>query len=166
MFKKLLAFFAAMTVAVAFAAVDVNKATPAELDGIKGIGPGISGKIVDERKKGNFKSWEDFIGRVKGIGEGNAAKFSAEGLTVGGAGYKGAAAAPAKKDDKPAAKADAKPAAPAAAAKTDTKPAAAAPTAVAAPVKADAKPAAAAAPAAKPDAKADAAKPAASAAKK
>ena len=156
MFKKLLAFFAAMTVAVAFAAVDVNKATPAELDGIKGIGPGISGKIVDERKKGNFKSWEDFIGRVKGIGEGNAAKFSAEGLTVGGAGYKGAAAAPAKKDDKPAAPA----------AKTDTKPAAAAPTAVAAPVKADAKPAAAAAPAAKPDAKADAAKPAASAAKK
>ena len=186
MFKKLLAFFAAMTVAVAFAAVDVNKATPAELDGIKGIGPGISGKIVDERKKGNFKSWEDFIVRVKGIGEGNAAKFSAEGLTVGGAGYKGAAAAPAKKDDKPAA--------PAAAAKADAKPATAAPTAAAAPAKADAKPVAAAAPAAptakeekkdakaeakadakaakdKPaakaaDAKADAAKPAASAVKK
>ena len=191
MFKKLLAFFAAMTVAVAFAAVDVNKATPAELDGIKGIGPGISGKIVDERKKGNFKSWDDFIGRVKGIGEGNAAKFSAEGLTVGGAGYKGAAAAPAKKDDKPAA--------PAAAAKADAKPAVA-PAAAAAPAKADAKPVAAAAPAAKeekkdpkaeakakkdaeakakadakaakdkpaakPDAKADAAKPAASAAKK
>ena len=56
MFKKLLAFFAAMTVAVAFAAVDVNKATPAELDSIKGIGPGISGKIVDERKKGNLKA--------------------------------------------------------------------------------------------------------------
>lgn len=88
MFKKLLAFFAAMTVAVAFAAVDVNKATPAELDGIKGIGPAISGRIVDERKKGNFKSWEDFIERVKGIGEGNAAKFSAAGLTIGGAGYK------------------------------------------------------------------------------
>ena len=75
MFKKLLAFFAAMTVAVAFAAVDVNKATPAELDGIKGIGPSISNKIVDERKKGNFKSWEDFIERVKGVGPGNAAKF-------------------------------------------------------------------------------------------
>ena len=140
MFKKLLAFFAAMTVAVAFAAVDVNQATPAQLDSIKGIGPGISGKIVDERKKGNFKSWEDFIERVKGIGEGNAAKFSAAGLTVSGAGYKGAAAAPAKKDGKPVASA-------AAAAKTDAKPAAA--------------PAAAAAPA-----KADAAKPAASAAKK
>ena len=147
MFKKLLAFFAAMTVAVAFAAVDVNQATTAQLDGIKGIGPGISGKIVDERKKGNFKSWEDFIGRVKGVGERNAVKFSAAGLTVGGAGYKGAAAAPAKKDDKPAA--------PAAAAKVEAKPA-----------KTDAKPVTAAAPGAKPDAKADAAKPAASAAKK
>jgi len=146
-----------MTVVVAFAAVDVNKATPAELDGIKGIGPAVSGKIIDERKKGNFKSWDDFIARVKGIGEGNAAKFSAEGLTVGGAGYKGAAAAPAKKDDK-AAK-------PAAAAKADAKPAAA-PMAAAAPAKADTKPVAAAAPAAKPDTKADAAKPAASAAKK
>ena len=160
MFKKLLAFFAAMTVAAAFAAIDVNKATPAELDGIKGIGPSISTKIVDERKKGNFKSWEDFIERVKGIGEGNAAKFSAEGLTVSGAGYKGAAAAPAKKDDKPAA--------PAAAAKAGTKPVAAvapaAPTAkeekkdpkAEAKVKADAK----------PEAKVDPAKPAASAAKK
>ena len=90
---------------VSFAAVDVNKATAAELDGIKGIGPVISGKIVDERKKGNFKDWNDFIGRVSGIGEGNAAKFSAEGLTVGGSGFKGAAATPAtvKKDDKPAA---------------------------------------------------------------
>lgn len=161
MFKKLLAFFAAMTVAVAFAAVDVNKATPAELDGIKGIGPAVSGRIIDERKKGNFKSWEDFIARVKGIGEGNAAKFSAGGLTVGGAGYKGAAAASAKKDDKTAK--------PAAAAKADMKPdakPAAASTAASAPAKADTKPVAAAAPAAKPDAKADSAKPAASAAKK
>ena len=145
MFKKLLAFFAAMTIAAAFAAVDVNKATPAELDGIKGIGPSISAKIVDERKKGNFKSWEDFIERVNGIGDGNAAKFSAEGLTVGGAGYKGAAAAPAKKNDKPAA--------PTAAAKP-----AAVPAAAATPVKADSKPVAAAPPAA--------AKPSASAAKK
>jgi competence protein ComEA len=108
MFKKLLAFLAAMTVAVAFAAVDVNKATPAELDSIKGIGPAISGRILDERKKGNFKSWEDLIERVKGLGVGNAAKFSAEGLTVSGAGYKGAAAAPAKADVKADAKPDAK----------------------------------------------------------
>ena len=116
MFKKLLAFLAAMTVAVAFAAVDVNKATPAELDSVKGIGPAISGRILEERKKGNFKSWEDLIERVKGFGASSAAKLSAEGLTVGGAGFKGAAAAPAKAD----VKADAKPAA--APAKADAKP--------------------------------------------
>ena len=126
MFKKMLALVAMLFAAAAFAAVDVNKATAAELDGIKGIGPAISGKILDERKKGNFKDWTDFIDRVKGVGEGNAAKFSAEGLTVGGAGYKGVAAPAAKKDDKPAATAakDDKPAAPAAA--KDAKPAAAA----------------------------------------
>ena len=105
MFKKLLAFFATMYIAISFAAVDVNKATAGELDGIKGIGPAISGKIVDERKKGNFKDWNDFIERVKGLGERNAAKFSAEGLTVGGVGFKGVAApaVAAKKDEKPVA---------------------------------------------------------------
>ncbi|WP_341902655.1 helix-hairpin-helix domain-containing protein [Polaromonas sp. YR568] len=100
MFKKMMVFAVAMSAAMAFAAVDVNKATPAELDGIKGIGPTMSGKILDERKKGNFKDWGDFIERVKGIGDGNAAKFSAEGLTVGGASYKGSAPSPAKKDIK------------------------------------------------------------------
>ena len=118
MLKKILAIVAMLYAAVAFAAVDVNKATAAELDGIKGIGPGISTKILDERKKGNFKDWNDFIERVKGIGETNAAKFSAEGMTVNGQGFKGVAAA-AKKDDKPAAKAEAKPAAAAAAARPE-----------------------------------------------
>ena len=150
MFKSLLAAVLAMMAATAFAAVDVNKATAADLDGIKGIGPGISAKILDERKKGNFKDWNDLVERVKGIGEGNAAKFSAEGMTVNGAGFKGAAAAPtAKKEDKPmaatAAKKEDKPmaaAAPAApAAKKDDKPMAA-PAAAATTTSAAAKPAA------------------------
>jgi competence protein ComEA len=96
MFKKILAFFAAMSLVAAFAAVDVNKATEAELDGIKGIGPVTSKLIMSERKKGDFKNWDDFVTRVKGVGDKNAAKFSAEGLTVGGAAYTGAGAAEAK----------------------------------------------------------------------
>ncbi len=100
MLKKILAFVAMLYAAASFAAVDVNKATAADLDGIKGIGPAISGKIIEERKKGNFKDWNDFIERVKGVGEGNAAKFSSEGLTVNGAAFAGAPAA--KKDDKKA----------------------------------------------------------------
>jgi competence protein ComEA len=95
MLKKILALVAMLYAAACFAAVDVNKATAAELDSIKGIGPSISTKILDERKKGNFKDWNDLVDRVKGVGEGNAAKFSKEGLTVNGATFKGAAAAPA-----------------------------------------------------------------------
>jgi competence protein ComEA len=109
MFKKVLAFFAAMSLVAAFAAVDVNKASDAELDGIKGIGPVTTKQITAERKKGEFKNWEDFITRVKGVGHKNAAKFSAEGLTVGGAAYTGAGAADAKvkaKADAKGAKAD------------------------------------------------------------
>lgn len=100
MFKKLLAFFAAMSLVAAFAAVDVNKATEAELDGIKGIGPVTTKLIISERKKGEFKNWDDFVTRVKGVGDKSAAEFSAEGLTVGGASYNGAAAAQAKADAK------------------------------------------------------------------
>jgi len=132
MIKFLVAAFAALFAAAAFAAVDVNKATQAELESVKGVGPAIAGKILDERKKGAFKDWADLVNRVDGVGETNAAKFSAEGMTVGGTAFKGAAPA-AKKDDKPAAKAAAPAAAP-----TASKPAA---------------PVAAATPAAKPEAK-------------
>ena len=96
MLKKLLLLLALSYAAACFAAVDVNKATAAELDSIKGIGPGISTKILDERKKGDFKDWADLINRIKGIKQSNAAKFSAEGLTVNGDAFKGAVAAPAK----------------------------------------------------------------------
>ena len=98
MLKKLLALLAMLYAAASFAAVDVNKATAAELDGIKGIGPTMSKRIIDERKKGDFKSWDDLITRVKGVGDNNAAKYSAEGLTVKGEEFKKAAAA--KKDEK------------------------------------------------------------------
>ena len=95
MYKKLLTLIATLSAAACFAAVDINKAGAAELDGIKGIGPAMSGKILDERKKGNFKDWNDFVERVKGVGASNAAKFSSEGLTISGASFKASPAAPA-----------------------------------------------------------------------
>jgi competence protein ComEA len=113
MLKKILAVLAMLYAAASFAAVDVNKATATELDGVKGIGPATSKNILDERKAhGSFKSWEDFIARTKGIGESRAASLSKEGLTVNGAEYKKAAAqeekkeAKAEKADKKAAKAE------------------------------------------------------------
>ncbi len=116
MLKKILAIVAMLYAVASFAAVDVNKATAAELDGLKGIGPGISSKIVDERKKGDFKDWNDFIERVKGVGDKNAATFSSEGMTVNGSSFKGAPATPAAKASTK--KADAKPEAAAAPAAT------------------------------------------------
>ena len=91
-------FFLNAWAANAYAAVDVNQATRADLETVKGIGPGLSGKIVDARKTGQFKDWGDLVERVGGIGAGNAAKFSQAGLTVGGSTFDGkpVAAMPAK----------------------------------------------------------------------
>ncbi len=91
MLKKIIAVLAMLLASVAFAAVDANKATPTELDSVKGIGPVTSKLIISERDKSPFKSWEDFVSRVKGIGDSRAAKLSAEGLTIDGASYKGPA---------------------------------------------------------------------------
>ena len=87
MFKKFMASLLALCAAVSFAAVDVNKATIADLDSIKGIGPATSAKMLDERKKSPFKNWADLIQRVPGIGDKRAAKLSAQGLTVNGQGF-------------------------------------------------------------------------------
>jgi len=92
MLQRIVALLLSLFTAAAFAAVDVNKANQADLESIKGIGPTIATKILDERKKGSFKDWNDMITRVKGVGEKNAAKFSADGLTVNGAAYAGAPA--------------------------------------------------------------------------
>ncbi|MEO8299990.1 MAG: helix-hairpin-helix domain-containing protein [Burkholderiales bacterium] len=97
--RGLVGLVAALCAALSFAAVDVNKAAQADLETIKGIGPGLSGKILVERKKNPFKDWSDLIERVGGVGAGNAAKFSSAGLTVNGALFSGAA--PAKVTDSP-----------------------------------------------------------------
>jgi competence protein ComEA len=97
MLKKILSTTALLFSLNSFAAVDVNKANAADLDGIKGIGPSLSGKILKERNKGNYKDWPDLMHRVSGMGEKSSAKFSAQGLTVNGSGYQaGASSEPAK----------------------------------------------------------------------
>jgi competence protein ComEA len=94
MFKKILVIALATLAFSAFAAVDINKATQAELEALPGIGTSMSTRILDERKKSAFKNWDDVTARVKGIKSGNAAKFSAAGMTVDGTPF-GAASAKA-----------------------------------------------------------------------
>ena len=100
--KPLLGAALALLCAAGYAAVDVNTASQDELQDIKGVGPAMSGKIVEERKSGTFKNWSDLQARVKGVGPGSATKLSAEGLTVGGAIYGAAAAAAAAPTPAPA----------------------------------------------------------------
>ena len=110
MFKRLFSALLALCASIAFAAVDVNTASVADLDSIKGIGPGTSSKIMDARKTAKFKDWNDFIARVPGVGDKRAALLSGAGLTVNGEAFK--AAAPAKKAEAAAATKDPAPAKP------------------------------------------------------
>lgn len=107
LFSMLVLWFLAMQ--CAFAVVNINTATEAELDQLPGIGPVKAKAIIAERNKsGDFKSIDD-IKRVKGIGDATFDKLKTE-ITVGGA--NSAPAAPAGKHAaKPAAAAAASPAA-------------------------------------------------------
>lgn len=90
--KRLIALLLSLTSVVTFAAVDVNKASEADLDSIKGIGPGTSSKIIEQRKAAPFKNWGDLMTRVSGIGAKRAASLSGQGLTVNGEAFKPEAA--------------------------------------------------------------------------
>ena len=74
----------------AWAAVNINTASVAELDAVKGVTPRQAAAIVDYRdKNGPFKSVDD-LKKVKWFGEKSVAKLRSQ-LTVGD----GLAAAPA-----------------------------------------------------------------------
>jgi len=63
--------------------VDANTATQVELEAIAGIGPGLAGRIADERRKSPFRSLDDLKARVRGIGDANLRKMRESGLVVG-----------------------------------------------------------------------------------
>jgi competence protein ComEA len=87
MLKKLLTVAALLYAACAFAGLDANQASKAELDAVKGIGPALAERIIAQRKKSPFIDWSDLIDRVHGVGRASAAKLSASGLTVNGQPY-------------------------------------------------------------------------------
>lgn len=88
MFRSFIAALLTTLSIGAFAAVDVNKASQAELEALPGVGTAMATRVLAERQKSPFKDWADLIQRVRGVGEGNAAKLSQGGLTVGNAAYK------------------------------------------------------------------------------
>ncbi|MEY4753872.1 MAG: hypothetical protein RJA44_1547 [Pseudomonadota bacterium] len=105
MVKILLGLLMALCTALALAATEANQASQSELETVKGIGPAMSGRILDERKKAQFKDWPDLIDRVKGVGDTNAQRYSEAGLTVNGQTYAGGARTKAVSKKVPAASA-------------------------------------------------------------
>jgi len=98
--KTLLALLAMLAFSLsAFAAVDLNSASEADLQKVKGIGPVKAKAIVEYRSKnGPFKNVDE-LDKVKGFGPGTLKQIRND-VTVGGGG-----AAPAKADGKKADKA-------------------------------------------------------------
>ena len=68
-------------------ATDLNHASQAELEILRGMGPALSDQVLAERQVRPFKDWLDFLKRVKGVGPAKAAQWSLEGLTVAGQPY-------------------------------------------------------------------------------
>lgn len=87
MHRFIVTLIALLVASASLAAVDVNTASEAELDGVKGIGPALSGKILKARQQGPFKDWADLMQRVKGIQPKSARQLTDAGLTVNGTGY-------------------------------------------------------------------------------
>ncbi len=116
----LLAFFAFS--GMAMAAVNLNTASKAELEAVKGIGPKKADAIIEYRtKNGSFKTVDD-LKSVKGFGDKSVAKMRSELTVDGAAPAKAGKKADGKKADakKDEPKAEAKKAEPA---KADSKPA-------------------------------------------
>jgi len=68
-------------------AVELNDASQAELERIKGIGPELSGRILAQRAVRAFEGWADLMRRVPGVGTRSAQRLAAQGLTVAGQPY-------------------------------------------------------------------------------
>lgn len=68
-------------------ALEVNLASEAELDGLRGIGPPFTRRLMDERERHAFQDWQDLMNRVAGMGPKVARSLSKQGLTVQGLSY-------------------------------------------------------------------------------
>lgn len=71
----------------ALADLDINRATQAELERLKGVGPQLSARMLAARSNQSFSDWEDFRKRVPGLGPLQSARLSQQGLTVAGASF-------------------------------------------------------------------------------
>jgi competence protein ComEA len=68
-------------------ALEINQASEAELDGLRGIGPPFTRRLLAAREQALFVNWQDLRARVKGMGPKLSQSLSDQGLTVNGQTY-------------------------------------------------------------------------------
>lgn len=74
---------AGLAVGLPAQAIDVNVASVAQLESLRGVGPRTAKMIVHERSRaGAFASMEDLSDRVRGLGERRVRALQAAGLEV------------------------------------------------------------------------------------
>lgn len=83
-YKTIIATLFALSAFNVWADTDLNAATATELAKVKGIGPATAERIIQEREKEAFSSWQDFITRITGIAEKKAVTMSDAGLRIHG----------------------------------------------------------------------------------
>jgi len=88
--RRAAAFCLVLPASAASCAVDVNSASRAQLEAVRGVGTELADRILVARERGPFKDWADLIARVAGLGAASAARLSAGGLTVGDEAYRAA----------------------------------------------------------------------------
>ena len=71
----------------AHAELDINRAREIDLEGLKGVGPSLSARILKAREVRPFTNWQDLQQRVKGIGPVLSQSLSDQGARIDGKGW-------------------------------------------------------------------------------
>ena len=67
--------------------LDIAQAREIDLDGLRGLGPATTRRLLLERERQPFRDWHDLMQRTAGIGPKKAAQLSQQGLRVQGLPY-------------------------------------------------------------------------------
>jgi competence protein ComEA len=69
---------------VAAQTIELERAREIDLDGLRGLGPTTTRRILEERERQPFRDWKDLMQRTPGIGPKKAMQLSEQGLRVQG----------------------------------------------------------------------------------
>jgi len=69
------------------APIALEHARELDLDGLRGLGPATTRRMLQEREHAPFRDWTDLMQRVPGIGPRKAQDLSEQGLRVQGQPY-------------------------------------------------------------------------------